>query len=89
MHAKAVFEPVEFRRVWLDIKKRGAVQDVHTVKMQHIAFAADQFDNAQSHGIGTRGGARREHSSLDVLEKRLQHQFRGSCLVEVIDKVYV
>jgi hypothetical protein len=83
------FQPVEFSRVRLDVEQRGAVQDVDPVKEENIAFAADEFNDAQADAVGTARCPGRKDASGTVLKKRFDDQLHRTSLVKMEDQVDV
>ena len=69
------FHPVELRRVGFDVEKRRAVKDIHVIEVEDIPFAANQFHDAQTDGVGAAGRPRGKNAPFYVLEKRLHCEF--------------
>jgi hypothetical protein len=78
---------VEPRDVRFNIKKRRTVKDIRAIEAENVPFAAHQFHDTQTDGIGATGRPRGKNAPFYVLEKRLHGEFYRFRQMEMVDQI--
>ena len=61
--------------------------DIHAIEVEDIPFAANQFHDAKTNGVGAVGRPRGKNAPFHVLEKRLHSEFCRFRPIEMVDQI--